>query len=783
MPAGRTIRPIEGAGRCERCSMIRCVVRHAACAAALVAYAQWPGVAAAAEALVDPVANTTSRAEVPGYAGLRLRQAAEGVVVAGVQPGPLGGDGFTSPSIWRGDVIVSIDGQQLDAAGFAQLIRAHFPGDRLRVVYRRGASADPYAAIARGDASGEERVVEIVLDDAARWRPLVGTGLAPGRSVAPALPGEFEPLIRQRAGELGVRTAIGGLDALIAYLGNVQDRLLAPDTLTVVAQTVAHPLALDRVEAALAAQVRPLAARQSLPSTLLALHALILGTLALPDLQAQSDIATRLSAARSAYVERAERLMRAMRADVTAQGPALPEHLQVMRASPEVMPLAAAMLPRVARYAAELEQFARDAMQGAQPIPPELAERVQAAVGGPVLAARVVDGQLWIVGGAQANRYDMDRIAAVFDPGGDDVYAFTHAAEGVYQLVIDASGDDVYQSAGDFAGPAAGVFSVSVVWDRGGNDRYLSHHLAALAAGLFGVGVLIDDSGDDRYLDDTSEAGWAEGAAMYGAGILIDRGGDDLYDAQLLSQGAGGPGGIGLVVEGDGHDTYLANGPHVGSAYGTAEVYAGLSQGFGVGIRDLAPGGLGAIYDFAGDDFYSVGEFGQGTGYFQGLGILHDASGDDRYVGSRYAQGTGVHQAAGILVDDVGDDTYLCPGPAAQGAAWDQGAGMLLDRAGNDRYAAAELAQGAAAQQALGVLVDLGGEDEYACARACQGLGGDNRYHHDASGVYSFSAFVHLGGAMDRYTQSRANGSGEATGARRPDDPGAADCCGLFVDD
>ena len=48
-----------------------------------------------------------------------------------------------------------------------------------------------------------------------------------------------------------------------------------------------------------------------------------------------------------------------------------------------------------------------------------------AAVEGPVLGAKLVDGELWVVGGDQSNRYNMDLIAAVFDVGGADVYSFS----------------------------------------------------------------------------------------------------------------------------------------------------------------------------------------------------------------------------------------------------------------------------------------------------------------------------------------------------------------------
>jgi hypothetical protein len=721
-------------------------------------------------------------ARVPGYAGIGLRDNPEGVVVATVRPGPLQGDGFTSPSLWRGDVIVSMNGQTLDAAGYGEVIRALDAGERLRIVYRRGAQADPFTAIPAGDPAGEERTVEIVLDDARRWRSPLGKGLDAGRSVPLAEAGEFEADILNRADALGIRRMPGGADDVMTHIAGVQQRLLSPGTPTPVIQALTRPLSLDRVEAGIAAQVRPLAQHAPLPQTLLALHAFLLPTLDLPDLQQAPDLEARLAAARRDYAQRAQDLMRAMRSE-SVVGPQLPAHLEVVRAAPMLAPLAVAMLPRVARHAESLEEFAREAVAAPQPVPPELADRVRAAVEGEVLAAKLVDGELWVVGGPGSNRYDMDRIAAVFDVGGDDTYVWHAPAQRNWQIVIDAAGDDVYESDTDFAGPASGVFSVAVIQDRSGNDRYLSHRQGAIAAGLFGVGVLIDEAGDDRYLNDTADAGWSQGAAVYGAGVLIDRAGDDVYDAQILSQGAAGPGAIGLLLDAAGNDTYLANGPHFPSAYGTPGVFLGMSQGFATGLRDIAPGGLGLLYDLSGNDFYSVGEFGQGTGYFQALGILHDAAGDDRYVGSRYAQGTGVHQAAGILVDDAGDDAYLCSGPAAQGAAWDQSVGMLVDRAGNDVYVAQQLAQGSAAQQAIGVLVDLGGADSYACSAACTGQGGDNRYHFDASQAFSLSVFLHRGGERSSYAQSRGSGLAFITGTVDRSDPAASDCCGLFSDE
>ena len=230
-----------------------CSVGSAFAQAGDLATADLPGRSGAGVAPVDhPPASQPAPAEQPakkvGYSGLRLRQNPEGVVASGVQPGPLGGDGFKSPSIWRGDLIVSINGQSLDAAGYRRVLKSLTAGDTLRVLYRRGASADPYSAVPQGDLSGEERSIEIILDDAAKWSGTIGQGVSPGHVIAPTQSGEFEDFILNKAQQLGLRTAPGGVDALLAHLSSVQQSLLAPNSLPAVVQAFQRPLSLDRVE-------------------------------------------------------------------------------------------------------------------------------------------------------------------------------------------------------------------------------------------------------------------------------------------------------------------------------------------------------------------------------------------------------------------------------------------------------------------------------------------------------------------------------------------------------
>ena len=218
------------------------------------------------------------------------------------------------------------------------------------------------------------------------------------------------------------------------------------------------------------------------------------------------------------------------------------------------------------------------------------------------------------------------------------------------------------------------------------------------------------------------------------------------------------------------------------SAYGTAAVYQSFSQGIGFGYRQYAAGGIGIISDLGGNDRYEAGEFAQGGAYYYGLGLLHDKSGNDLYYGNRYGQGFGVHQAHGMLVDDAGDDTYYSMTAASQGAAWDIGVGMLLDRAGNDSYQCDSLGQGGASQQGIAYLIDLDGVDRYIGGGTTQGKSGGNAYHYDATGAYSFSLLLDLGGDEDFYSRGRLNNTTALNDKVNADNPANSGVHGVTID-
>jgi len=452
---------------------------------------------------------------------------------------------------------------------------------------------------------------------------------------------------------------------------------------------------------------------------------------------------------------------------VLLEGSELEQDLALIRASTAAG--WAAIPALLAHLDAELPRTIDWAAQETTAIP----ESLNGKVDGTILAAEEVDGLGWVVvGGVGANRYDMDSIAAVLDPSGDDRYEWT-AGGAVDTVIVDLAGNDRYEG-GAIGGPGSGIACLAAIDDHAGHDHYRGG-LLSIGAGAFGLGLIRDRAGDDRY-----EGGaWSIGAAMYGAGIVLDEAGADDVRGGTLSQGVGGPRGIGMLIDRGGDDRYIAD-FGAPSAYGTPATNLAFSQGVGYGFRRYAAGGIGILFDASGDDRYEGGEFAQGGGYLHGLGVLHDASGRDLYRADRYGQGFAAHMAFGALLDDAGDDVYWGRTAANQGAAWDASSAVLVDAAGNDHYRGSVLAQGSGAMQAIGMLIDLSGDDRYdAPGPYAQGESGNNTYHCD-TGVLSFSLLLDAGPGAARIGDAQATGTA-VTGSANKDQPCESRLHGLRV--
>jgi len=367
-----------------------------------------------------------------------------------------------------------------------------------------------------------------------------------------------------------------------------------------------------------------------------------------------------------------------------------------------------------------------------------------------------------LIGGDQSNTY-LEDVALILDFGGNDKY-FNQAGGSTrfdpYSVVIDLSGNDIYLSSGSISGSTsedfaqgAGLFGGGYLIDLEGNDQYTASNYSQGAA-VFGIGMLVDLSGRDQY---TAIAA-SQGAAIFGAGILAEGSGDDHYFGNRFVQGLGYVKGFGAIVEAGGNDNYFAGGLHE-DIRAPGDSYQSLSQGFGYGIRPDplvgASGGIGVIAEASGNDTYVADYFAQGASYWFALGILDDRKGNDRYVAGRYSQGAGIHSSAGVLIDGEGDDNYLADFGVSQGCGHDYGIGFLLDNGGDDSYIAGTIAQGAGNANGIGVLSDNGGDDGYYLKSNGQGWGNFETVNREGS----FGLLFDTGGGTDVYSGGGANGS------------------------
>lgn len=358
-----------------------------------------------------------------------------------------------------------------------------------------------------------------------------------------------------------------------------------------------------------------------------------------------------------------------------------------------------------------------------------------------------------LIGGEGNNVYTEDA-ALIIDLGGDDTY-LNHAGGSSLQypfsVVIDFSGNDIYSASGDFA-QGAGILGGGFLIDLEGNDRYFARNYAQ-GSGIFGIGVLVDLAGNDEYKATAA----VQGAGAFGIGILTEGSGNDRYFADRFAQGFGYVKGFGAVVEVSGDDTYFAGGTYPDDRQPN-KAYQSLSQGFGFGMRPYeslvgASGGIGVIAEAEGNDTYVGDYFAQGASYWFALGILADKKGNDKYISGRYSQGAGIHLSAGILMDGEGDDIYLSYFGVSQGCGHDLSIGILLDNGGDDRYISGVIAQGAGNDNGIGILNDNGGNDEYYIKGLGQGRGNFDRER----GLGSFGIHFDTGGGDDFYSPSGKN--------------------------
>ncbi len=309
-----------------------------------------------------------------------------------------------------------------------------------------------------------------------------------------------------------------------------------------------------------------------------------------------------------------------------------------------------------------------------------------------------------IIGGYSRNTYNLDR-GIILDLGGDDEYRLGTNLFSV-TMIIDCGGNDAYYAESDFS--VAGTFGgVSIIIDSSGNDLYMGSY-ASLGSSIFGISFLEDVSGDDVYIGDVGCCG----ASACGEALLLDRSGNDRYLSKAYSQGCSGFSGVGFLADLSGNDNYVCKGIYLDKLR-FSQRYLSFGQGFSIGLRPDLPGGIGVLIDGEGNDSYDSDVFSQGCAYWYAVGCLYDASGNDIYTASQYVQGSGVHLAVGVIMDGDGDDIYVSKS-VSQGCGHDLSTGLLIDEGGSDIYTGEGLCQGAGNANSWSFFIESAGDDLYA---------------------------------------------------------------------
>ena len=380
--------------------------------------------------------------------------------------------------------------------------------------------------------------------------------------------------------------------------------------------------------------------------------------------------------------------------------------------------------------------------------------------------------------------------AILIDLGGNDTYlgsvGATASLEVPVSIAIDLAGDDQYRCDQESViTQGAGIFGAGILMDLDGNDSYEAKK-GAQGYGLFGLGLLADYRGDDKYTLGYS----GQGAAYFGIGLNLDAEGNDTFYLFGDGQGFGGTGGVGILANVSGDDSYTAE-PLAEKAgrpdyHSQNKVAVSQAQGCGAGMRadgshgHAWAGGLGALLDIEGNDKYEAGNWSIGTGYWFATGIVYDGSGNDVYRSVYFTQASGAHFCIGAIIDEGGDDKHILHETAGAGIAfgWDFTVALLIDKGGNDYYEAHRISIANAQIRSNALLVDIGGDDTYVLLPGQQGFGaatfmksyGSLSYQYGPYSHYanSFATLLDIGGS-DKYLEKNLKTGESSPSARAVD--------------
>ena len=276
-----------------------------------------------------------------------------------------------------------------------------------------------------------------------------------------------------------------------------------------------------------------------------------------------------------------------------------------------------------------------------------------------------------LIGGKEPKTYRLDEmkdVAVVIDLGSGNTYEEgSTSLDRPVLIILNTGGGNTFRGRKP-AIQGGAMLGVSLLVNREGNNSYQADDLAQGSA-VAGVGMIVEHGGKNTYRGVRR----VQGQALGGVGILIGRGGENDYHAAMWAQGFGAPLGFGLLEETAGHDHYYCGGLYPTSykhppkkSIPATPGYEGFGQGVGAGIRQVGDGGVGILLNGGGHNVYEFDYLAHGGGYWCGMGFARDFGGNSQrliarkatYYGGlrsteqlfqrRFGCGWGCHYAAGF---------------------------------------------------------------------------------------------------------------------------------------
>lgn len=315
----------------------------------------------------------------------------------------------------------------------------------------------------------------------------------------------------------------------------------------------------------------------------------------------------------------------------------------------------------------------------------------------------------------------------------------------------------------------SGRLGVGMLYDWGtGHDTFESLRYSQ-GFGLLGVGLLSDVGGTAEFRVEAV----GQGAGLFGVGILHTGEEAHVFEGMHGVQGFGGPHGVGILGDIAGDDSYqaVAGSPAAGTvlyfnALTNNDFNLSAAQGASLGVAPsrnvdgrAVSGGLGLLLDGQGSDTYDAGAGAQGFAHWNGVGLHHDLAGDDDYQARALSGGAATEFGVGALINDAGDDDYGTDDVRplnSYGYGSDFGGGVFVDRAGADEYFTSQFTLGFGRLNGSALFIEQGGDDVYdsdsndSLGRAVLTIFGSEPSDNPRRSVGTFGFFVDAGG-FDTY--------------------------------